>query len=101
MDPTKGRGSGIRALAMAVAGNEFVISLFLQKQGHVEPTEIYSVTTFGGACSNCGRKPSTFTNGEEVNEVPSTAEPFVVPKNPEAVRKLLADLANFARSLDR
>uniref|UniRef100_A0A0W0FSS2 Xylanolytic transcriptional activator regulatory domain-containing protein n=1 Tax=Moniliophthora roreri TaxID=221103 RepID=A0A0W0FSS2_MONRR len=36
-----------------------------------------------------------------VNRILSTAKPFDVPKDPEVVRKILVDLANFARSLDR
>ncbi|KAK7044115.1 Gypsy retrotransposon integrase-like protein 1 [Paramarasmius palmivorus] len=36
-----------------------------------------------------------------VNAILSTSNPFAIPENLEDVRKMLVDLANFARSLDR
>ncbi|KAK7020209.1 Gypsy retrotransposon integrase-like protein 1 [Paramarasmius palmivorus] len=36
-----------------------------------------------------------------VNAILSSSKPFVIPDDPEAIRKMLVDLANFARSLDR
>ncbi|ESK90240.1 hypothetical protein Moror_7694 [Moniliophthora roreri MCA 2997] len=80
-----------------------------------------SATSPGNSCSNCvsagtecthdlqkkkrGPRQGSSKKAESqrslVNAILSSTKPFVVPDDPQVIRRMLVDLANFARSLDR
>ncbi|KAI3613831.1 hypothetical protein WG66_013584 [Moniliophthora roreri] len=85
------KGSGIKVLAMAVDGSESKIECThgMTKRKRGPRAGVQRVTKRSDSVRSL------------VNRILSTSKPFDVPEDPEVVRKMLVDLANFARSLDR